>query len=471
MTMAKFNLVDSINTICWFGLLIIVVLLSFHHELFPHRNWWWLYTSIFGFLAISCLLGAVGGKLNFVALKSAEWTLLMLALSLLWVFASLVLPIENAALQAIRLADGKLIDTPNWFHGVQVWSFVPHKSLILLLSDLGIVAFMLLTILLISSRKRLLQFLIVIACIGCFHAIAGIWAKYADVLLVNKTQLDGHYSAARAWFINRNHFAAFLSLATVGILPFIFKHCFLDLQQANGIRKIQFDLKIIFQTLCLSLILIALMLSESRAGFLAIFFGGLIGIISAIGKLQLTKHIVFVVALVFISILFILITLGDPLLSRFNLTSGILGERIVQWRLSWQLIEEQFLFGYGANSYADVFQLFRGNEGLREVVYNQAHNDFLHIWFEQGLIGLLIYILFLLTVLKRALTLLKNSSDALILATTFACLLTISASLIHSIVGFHLQILNIRFFFFTTIAIILVLPSLSKHSLQNQIHS
>ena len=159
MTMAKFNLVDSINTICWFGLLIIVVLLSFHHELFPHRNWWWLYTSIFGFLAISCLLGAVGGKLNFVALKSAKWTLLMLALSLLWVFASLVLPVENAALQAIRLADGKLMDTPNWFQGVQVWSFVPHKSLILLLSDLGVADFMLLTILLISSRKRLVQFL------------------------------------------------------------------------------------------------------------------------------------------------------------------------------------------------------------------------------------------------------------------------------------------------------------------------
>ena len=48
-------------------------------------------------------------------------------------------------------------------------------------------------------------------------------ALNSDVLLVAREQLDGHYHAARAWFVNRNHYAAFLNLTSIASFAYLIK--------------------------------------------------------------------------------------------------------------------------------------------------------------------------------------------------------------------------------------------------------
>ena len=455
------RLVDLFDTLIWIIFLVLQVAISFNNTLFSSNEWWWCAAIVYALLSLSLVSASFGGKANIPAIVNSKYLLLLLVLSLIWIVLSLFLPLANPASALIAQSSQALVDTPEWYQINRPWSFTPQKSFLLLLSEFTVFAFLILALLVLSSRQRVLQLLMVISLVGVVHALIGIGFKYSNLHLVDLKQLDGHYSAARAWFVNRNHYAAFLSLSLVGGLCLIFRSLF-DFHQSELRSATVFAMRLVFALTTLLLILVAIILSESRAGFLSILLG--LGFLLLVLNQRIKQGKKFWLSLLLIAT-FIVIALtffGSNLLSRFSLDTGILGERIVQWQLTWQIIKQQWFFGYGANSYADVFQLFRTDEPLREVIYNQAHNDYLHIWLELGLFGLLLWILFLGRVIFTGIGILKTHGDLFFISTTVACLSVLSAALLQSLVDFNLQILNIRFYFFAIIAVVLVLPTISQ---------
>ena len=114
------------------------------------------------------------------------------------------------------------------------------------------------------------------------------------------------------------------------------------------------------------------------------------------------------------------------------------------------------------SSYADIFQMSRGYNDLRDVLYDQAHNDYLHIWLEQGLVGLSLWMAFLVFSIYTAVLGLANSSSTLINAIVISGVIVVFAALLQSLVGFNLHIINIRFYFFAIIALIIAAPRVSQ---------
>jgi O-antigen ligase len=77
----------------------------------------------------------------------------------------------------------------------------------------------------------------------------------------------------------------------------------------------------------------------------------------------------------------------DPLTS--------LGQRLALWSSSWQMILEKPFFGFGIGQFNEALSSLPGAASLTATVrsYSHAHNDFLQLAVEQGLVGLTVFLL------------------------------------------------------------------------------
>lgn len=89
-------------------------------------------------------------------------------------------------------------------------------------------------------------------------------------------------------------------------------------------------------------------------------------------------------------------TLERLLSTRSELSSGTLSERSITWEKAWLEFQQQPLFGQGLGS-------FRQLMNKHHVEYT-AHNSYISIAVEQGVIGLLFYLAMILTVFRQCLS-------------------------------------------------------------------
>lgn len=447
------------DSLIWYCYLLLIFSASFVNQFFSSKAWLLMTVGVYSLLSLVAFSASIGGHCNWAALRSARIPLLFFGLSLVYLCVQQFVPFPTAAHHI--LSSGA--DAPDWFNSPLVWSVVPSKTRILALSEVLMLGVMLLSLALISSRQRLVQFLYVIASVCFVHATVGIFTKFGGISLVDLKSIDGHFSAARGWFVNRNHYAAFVSLTLVGALALQFK-----LLLSSSVRTTKpmlltqlLSYRVLYLLGILAAIL-ALVLSESRSGFLAILLSLMI-VVWALGS---TSKRVFSRRLVIVPVLSLAVVLllyfGGDLLQRFGLGNAFLGERTEQWSITWGAIQAEWLFGYGGNSYTEVFQMNRDNSGLREVLYDQAHNDYLHIWLEQGLIGLLLWLVFLVFGIRSAVRGSTKTPSTLVNAVVLAGTIVLVAALIQSLVGFNLHIINIRFYFFAIMALIIATPTISQ---------
>lgn len=81
----------------------------------------------------------------------------------------------------------------------------------------------------------------------------------------------------------------------------------------------------------------------------------------------------------------------DP--SAGNTSMGI---RLVMWENTVQMIKSSPILGAGSGSfYLDYADVVQGGEGWKYKVSDDPHNQYLHLWAEQGLPGLLLLLLFI----------------------------------------------------------------------------
>lgn len=455
------KLMHIINHLAWCLFLMLLIYVSFNQGIYGSEQWYLVSSGVFLLSALVVTNAFQARRINVAALKNAKPLLIILAISLLWLYLQSIVPYQGALYEWLLEAQGTQIPAPMWYQPDQVWSVVPELTMNLFWSELTMFLGCTLTIGLVNSRRRLKQLLLLILIIGLVHASVGIFAKYSSLLLVERAQIDGHFSAARAWFINRNHFAAFISLSLIAALTF-------QLRLIIGYRGKSYLALLISQLLNYRIVValalltsfIALSLSQSRAGFLALLISivCILFFFARYSKLLVGRRALLMP--IFIVVGLSLFYFGSELALRFLNQGSFLGERIPQWQLTWELIRKEWLLGYGANSYATVFQAFRGDNDFREVVYNQAHNDYLHIWLEQGLVGLMLWLGLIFLTLLHAWQAFKSTSSSLVSGFMLAASVVILAALLQSTVGFNLQVLNIRFYFFVIIGLIYAVPKI-----------
>jgi len=452
-----------VDTLFWYAYLGLLIWASFLNGQIDSQPWLIFASCTYLLLAAHCCSVFFGGRANILGLRLAIAAIILLLLTLLLLYLQTVLPL-NTYLHDLILSSNYVSGyETDWFKPNSVWSVVPALTHWLLMSELLMVTFFVLTISLLCSRRRLQQFLVVMIAIGLVHTVVGIIAKYAGISLVDKVHLDGHFGVARAWFINRNHFASFIGLTLIGALALQLKY--LLSSQGKTLMRLLLDQLITGKAVilfALSCTVVALLLSQSRAGFLApvlsiaICFFALGRGSSRFGKKR--QFIMPVVVFLAVSLIYF----GGDFLARISADSLSLGERTKQWALSWAAIQKAWLLGYGGNSYGTVFQAFRDPDQFRQLYFNQAHNDYLHIWLEQGLIGLLLWIGLLMVTLRRALISFSSHSSTMVGGVSMAAAVVLIAALLQSFVDFNLHILNIRLYFFVIMATVFAVASIKQ---------
>ena len=110
------------------------------------------------------------------------------------------------------------------------------------------------------------------------------------------------------------------------------------------------------------------------------------------------------------------------------------------------------VLGWGVRAFPVVYPQFRSF--YTNFFVNEAHNDYLQLLVEMGLLGFGAMLWFLIVVYRRAVIKIKDWTSDVSGAVTLACMLGCSGILVHSTVDFNLQIpANAALFYvFCTIA-------------------
>ena len=332
---------------------------------------------------------------------------------------------------------------------ISIYPFATENSL-LLISSYMIFGFFLSRY--ITNKSRMLIILIPIIFVSLLEAIIGFYQSFM-VYGISGSQ------GAHGTFVNRNHYAGLLEITIPLILGFAFslnkywhkglKNTLYSIRYSDDVFK---QISIIFLVLFL---LLAIFLSKSRMGMISIF----ISLFFFYSNLNLFgnkyKNILwFLTISIIFFILLIFIVDINPILERFrNINSS---QRILVWKDCIVIIKDFPLFGSGLGTFKYIYPLYKENLKIA-VDYHYAHNDYIHLLVETGVIGFSCLMAGLIILFKDAMKFLKYNTrirDSYGYFITLGALTGIVSILIHSLADFNLHIPSNALYFTTMIGII-----------------
>jgi O-antigen ligase len=246
-------------------------------------------------------------------------------------------------------------------------------------------------------------------------------------------------------YVNHNHYAGLMELLVP--IPLVL-----------ALTRLADDKQRIAAGLAAAVMVGTIFLSGSRGGMLAV--GAEIAVLAVI-LLGERKHIRFVIGVAAFGLVLagMLTWLGGKELtarvssisteSRTEISGGM---RSSIDRDSLQMFRSKPVLGWGLGTFPTVYPQFRSF--YTNFFVNEAHNDYLQLLVETGVLGFATMIWFLIVLYRRALPKIGNWMTDMNGAVTLACTLGLSGILVHSVVDFNLQIpANAALFYvFCTIA-------------------
>ena len=136
-----------------------------------------------------------------------------------------------------------------------------------------------------------------------------------------------------------------------------------------------------------------------------------------------------------------------------NPTDDISSGRFHFWSVAWKIFLANPILGTGLDSFGAAYTRFDTGSGLYRV--EQAHNDYLQILSDGGIVGFAIILAFIVMLVWKALTRIRNEKNDLIRITVIGCLAGCAGILVHSFFDFPLRTAGNAYFFLLVIALML----------------
>lgn len=314
-----------------------------------------------------------------------------------------------------------------------------------LLKSISYITLFVLTLLLINSRERLNQLLTVLIYCGAYQATYGIMLTLTDTNSL--IFFDINSQNTNGTFVNRNHFAGYLemtSAAGIGLLMANLK----ENHSINWRQRIRNTAAWILSKnlhirIMLAVMIIGLVMSHSRMGNSAFFSSLLVTAMIWLfsGKKRPKRSAILLIgSLILIDIYIVGAWFGvDKVIDRLENTSANAETRDEVSRDTLDYIKRHPALGSGGGTFYTVYPYYRKDDsGIG--YYNFAHNDYLQITAETGIIGLILIGLAVLITLSHALLALKRRKSVYTRGILFGSIMGMTAILIHSSVDFNLQI-------------------------------
>jgi hypothetical protein len=325
-------------------------------------------------------------------------------------------------------------------------SIDPQASRVSLLKSLAYAGVFFLALALVNRRSRVQLLARVIVYAAVIHAI------YAVLMHLSNTDeeyfgtLISHGNSASGTYANRNHFAGYLEMSlAVGIGLLISG---LSDRKADTWKKflrltVEWILspKMILR-LALCILVIALTTTHSRMGNTAFFSSLLVaGALGIVLSRKATRNTVLLLAsLIAIDLFIVGSWFGvEKLAQRLEQTTMVnVQEREDPAAYTIPLIKDYPVFGSGPGTFYVAFPRYRPATVVS--YYDYTHNDYAQFAAESGILGLALLGGFVVLSLGAALVAQWQRRDPLMRGMSFACIMGVTAILIHSWVDFNLQI-------------------------------
>lgn len=217
-----------------------------------------------------------------------------------------------------------------------------------------------------ARARRLLWAFLVSVLLLSLNGFIQLWTGL-DLVKRYAVDIPGRFIRMRSSFGSPNDLAAFL----IAAVPVSF---------AVWLGEKKWGVKSAFFVLCLILSSVALILTLSRSAILSL---GLVG--SAYIIRYSKKRAVLIIAVIAAVVLFSSETLFKNYISSFSPADITIGERLRYWGITWEMIRQRPFFGNGVNMYYELFDRFAP---AAETYRGYAHNCYLQMWSEVGLVGL-----------------------------------------------------------------------------------
>jgi putative inorganic carbon (HCO3(-)) transporter len=339
------------------------------------------------------------------------------------------------------------------------------QSQISFIKSLGYFCVFLSCLVLIDNEKHIRRLLLVLLLSGTFQAIYGVLEVLSGsgFSLVFDFPING---PATGSFVYKNHFANFLLLClSAGIGLMVIDIEINKSQQSRDWRISLISTLLSSKTLvrlCLAIMVIALVMSRSRMGNVA-FFSAIIGVsvFTLLLDRKKSKGLgILIVSMLIIDLFIVSQWFGlDKVQQRLAATSLSQEKRDEVVLDSLPIVKNHPIIGTGAGSYYSVFPGYK--KSIINSFYDHAHNDYLQMLIEYGVLGFVFLGLLVLFSFIKAITALKKNASPISKGTAFACLLAFLGMLIHISVDFPLQAPANAVYFVIFIALSMVSTNIS----------
>lgn len=283
----------------------------------------------------------------------------------------------------------------------------------------------------------------------------GFNAAYALINLMTNDALRYFEPAATGFatgtYINKNHFAALLEL----VFPLAVVWLLQGIHQTRRLTTKAAVLDIVFANvwrLLLALaMLLALVLSGSRGGVLAVMAGLICALLLFRGQLAPVFPARHLALGALVLGLLVAVLAGDRVLGLYQ-SRELSGLRLPLWRETLAAIPGVLPFGAGAGAYEWWFAPHK-TAALGIYRFDHAHNDYLELLSTQGVLGLALYLGGLAVVFQAWLSRRRRGGPMRMSPLKrFGLLWALLAFLFHGLVDFNLQIPANAMLFFTVLA-------------------
>ena len=424
-----------------------------------NRTWAWAILVVGCYvLAIAWLAGYALGRFTLSeAFRRARWALTAGAVWLLYVGLQFVaLPAQWVQLLSPNGYEAHAVAATVLGHPLATTltlSVDPHATRDFWFKSLAYGCMFCLTLLLADTRQRLellVKTLVISGTLQALYASVMVLSGLEYGFLIKKFTGQGN---ATGTFVNRNHLAGYLNLClAMGIGLMISKlggeaiHTWR--QRVRSIARLLLGEKTRLR-IYLIVMVIGLVLTRSRMGNTAFFAGTFI--VGVTGLLLMRNAprstMLFLASIIALDILIVGTWFGvDQVAKRIQqteVTSNVdnplpTEDRDEVDRQALNYAKDFLLTGSGGGSFYVTFPTYssRGIVGI----FDHAHNDYLELLTETGVIGLGLCVLIVALATWQALQALRRRNDSLMRGTAFGVTLAICWLAIHSTVDFNMQI-------------------------------
>ncbi|MDD2523794.1 MAG: O-antigen ligase family protein [Endomicrobiaceae bacterium] len=144
-------------------------------------------------------------------------------------------------------------------------------------------------------------------------------------------------------------------------------------------------------------ILIAIFLTRSRVAIFASI------VITCVSLLEYRKNLYIKIGILLLSLLLLF---GIIYVSKLKIGFNSIAERFIWWKTAYLIFKENILFGAGLGNYSVLFKFFR-TELVLNTLY--AHNLFMQLLSDIGILGLVSFIYLIITFYKKIIYEIKNN--------------------------------------------------------------